>query len=295
MEAMAQSMNALLTAALPQLRYLPVVKRVRVLLDGRPVADSTRALLVWEPTRVVPQYALPAADVLATLVPAESGPPPTYRSVRFGDDPPLLDPSVPFVVHTAAGRPLTVESGGARAEGAAFALDDPDLAEFVAFDFEAFSWLEEDQPLVGHPRDPMHRIDVCPSSRTIRIEHQGTVLAETSRARLLFEGTFPLARYYLPPQDVRVPLVPGERRTTCAYKGHATHWSVRTSELALPDIAWSYENPENDAVPVRGHVSFYTERLDVFVDGVHQDRVRTPWSGERSADPFPPAYLRHPG
>lgn len=279
MESTAQSMFALLVAALPQLRYLPVVKRVRILLDGRPVADSTRAVLVWEPSRVVPQYAVPVADVSAVLLPADAGPPPAHRSVRFGSDgPPLLDPRVPFVAHTAAGRPLSVEQGSARADGAAFALDDPDLADYIVFDFAAFSWLEEDQPLVGHPRDPMHRIDVCPSSRTVRIEHAGTVLAETDRARLLFEGTFPFPRYYLPRSAVRVPLLPGELRTTCAYKGRATHWSVHTEELELPDIAWSYEHPENDAVPVAGYVSFYTERLDVFIDGVRQDRVRTPWS-----------------
>lgn len=285
MDGMAQSMNALMWAALPTLRYLPVLKRVRVLLDDQPVADSRRALLVWEPRRVVPSYAVPVADVSAQLVPAAvtatraaesaaSGPP-----VRMGaDGPPVLDPRIPFTVHTAAGEPVSVIAGGRRAEGAGIVLDDPDLEAYVTLDFDAFSWLEEDQPLVGHPRDPMHRIDVCPSSSRVRLEHDGTVLAESARARLLFEGTLPMVRYYLPRDDVTVPLLPSQTRTTCAYKGHATYWTVAADELRLPDIAWSYEAPQHDAAPVAGMISFFNERLDVVVDGRPQERVVTPWS-----------------
>jgi uncharacterized protein (DUF427 family) len=276
---MAQSLTALLEDALPQLRYLPTPKRVRALLDGRPVADSTRAVLVWEPQRIVPSYAVPRQDVAATLEDAEAAPPPPYRSVTFrAGGPALLDPSVPFAVHTADGRALTVRAGGAGVEDGAFALDDPPLDGYVVFDFAPFDWLEEDQPLVGHPRDPMHRIDVCPSSRRIRIEHQGTVLAESDEAMLLFEGTFPMPRYYLPRHAIRVPLVPGQRDTTCAYKGHATHWTAEAGQGRLRDIAWSYEQPEHDAERVRGYICFYAERLDVFVDGEPVERVHTPWS-----------------
>ena len=278
---MARSLDVVLSEMLPQLRYLPTIRRVRVRLGPEIVVDTTRAALVWEPRRVVASYAVPVEDLRAELVPAEVGPPPRYATVGFGEDsPPLLDPSVPFVVHTAEGRALTVVLGAARAESAAYALDDVDLAGYVILDFDAFDWFEEDQPLLGHPREPLHRIDVCPSSRTVRIEHRGTVLAETNQARLLFEGTFPMARYYLPREAVRVPLVPGALKTTCAYKGHATHWTVEAEGLRLPDIAWSYERPEPDAVPVAGYLSFYTERLDVYVDGELATRVRTPWSDQ---------------
>ena len=41
-----------------------------------------------------------------------------------------------------------------------------------------------------------------------------------------------------------------EHRTTCAYKGHATHWDVGGEKA----IAWSYELPLNDAMPVRSMV-----------------------------------------
>lgn len=276
-------------AVLPRLRYQPTAKRVRIELDGVSVADAVKAALVWEPMRIVPSYAVAEGDVTATLEPAPDGPAPEHRTVAFGpDSPPLLDPSVPFAVHTAPGVALTVVTSAGRREGAAFRLAGAELAGaelagaeldgYVVFDFPAFSWWEEDEQIMGHPQDPFHRIDVRRSSRHIRIEHEGHVLAESSRPCLLFEGTFPMARYYLPREDVAVELTPGTLRTTCAYKGHATHYSAVVDGDELPNVAWSYEDPRHDAEQVAGLICFYQERLDLFVDGRAVDRVRTPWS-----------------
>jgi uncharacterized protein (DUF427 family) len=174
-----------------ELRVRRVAKRVRALHGGTTVADSTSARLVQEPRRVVASYAVPEADVLAELVPSESSPEASDRLV--------LDPRVPFAVHTAPGEVLSVRlPDGTVAEGAAFRLSEPEVAGLVVLDFDAFDWLDEDEPVVSHPRDPCHRIDVCRSSRTVRIEHEGRLLAESGRAMWLFEGTFPWARYYLP-------------------------------------------------------------------------------------------------
>ncbi len=90
--------------------------------------------------------------------------------------------------------------------GAGFRLADADLDGYVLLDFYAFdAWLEEDEPIHGHPRDPFSRVDVRLTSRPVRIELGGEVLAESSRARLLFETLVP-TRFYLPREDVRVPL-----------------------------------------------------------------------------------------
>jgi uncharacterized protein (DUF427 family) len=75
-----------------------------------------------------------------------------------------------------------------------------------------------------------------------------------------------------------VELRPGTLQTTCAYKGHATHYSVQVGDEELPNIAWSYQDPLDDATGVRGLISFYQERLDVVLDGTRVERVRTPWS-----------------
>ena len=68
---MSTRMRDLLTGGFDQLRHEPTAKRIRAVLDGGTVVDTTGALLVWEPHRIVPSYAVPGDDVTAELVPAE--------------------------------------------------------------------------------------------------------------------------------------------------------------------------------------------------------------------------------
>jgi uncharacterized protein (DUF427 family) len=135
-------------------------------------------------------------------------------------------------------------------------------------------WLEEDEELIGHARDPFKRIDTRRTSRHIRVTAGGEVVADTRRAVALFETGLP-TRWYIPRDDVATELIRNDgHRTTCAYKGHATHWDV-AGERA---IAWSYELPLNDAMPVRSMIAFYNERVDIEVDGELEQRPTTQWA-----------------
>jgi uncharacterized protein (DUF427 family) len=148
----------------------------------------------------------------------------------------------------------------------------------VILDFGAFdAWYEEDELNVGHPRDPFHRIDVLPSSRQVQLELDGEVLADSSRPALLFETMLP-TRYYLPRADVTAELAPSDTRTWCAYKGQASYFSVSVGGRLVPDIAWSYTDPQHDAVQVRDLIAFFDERIDVILDGERRARPVTPWS-----------------
>jgi uncharacterized protein (DUF427 family) len=87
------------------------------------------------------------------------------------------------------------------------------------------------------------------------------------------------SRYYLPREDIRWDLLtPSESRSVCAYKGVASYWTARLPGRDLPDIAWTYEEPLHDALNVAGMVAFFTERLDLVVDGAPVERQVTPWS-----------------
>ena len=160
-------------------------------------------------------------------------------------------------------------------EGAVEECRDEDLAGFVTVEWGAVDrWLEEDEEAVGHPRDPFHRIDIRRSSRHVEVSLDGRAVAESRRPVLLFETGLPV-RYYLPREDVWMGLLTAsEKRTTCAYKGHASYFSAPEH----PDIAWTYEDPLPDAQQIRGLVAFFDERSDVAVDGVLQDRPTTQWS-----------------
>ncbi|MDQ6650514.1 MAG: DUF427 domain-containing protein [Actinomycetota bacterium] len=267
---------------LGELRHEPTAKRVRAIVGGDTVVDSTRAVLLWEPRRVVPAYAVPAEDIAGDLVTAgvDDGVDADRVGLSWPDvsGRPILDPSIPFGIHTASGEPVDIKGDGQRSTGAAFRLADPDLAGYVVLDFAAFDvWYEEDEPIFAHPHNPFDRIDVRASSRQVRFESKGAVIAESSRPKVLFETLLP-TRYYLPPEDVRVPLVPSETRTWCAYKGEASYWSAQVGAGVIADIAWSYHDPLHDAAQVQGLIAFFNERLDVVLDGRPVERPVTPWS-----------------
>jgi uncharacterized protein (DUF427 family) len=275
---MATTTSQLLWSALKDLRVQPVQKWIRATSGDRTVVDTRRALLVWEPRRVVGSYAVPEGDVAGELTVAD-GPGGVERPVAVGDLDRVLDPSSPFAAHSTPGTALTIRMPDGDLEGAAFRADDPDLAGHVILDWHAFTqWYEESEPVIAHPHDPFHRIDSLVSSRHVQITHGGVALADTSRSTLLFETSLP-TRFYIPVEDVAMDILePTATHTSCAYKGHASYWSARVGHAVLPDIAWSYPEPLIDAVPVRGLVAFLTERLDLTIDGEPQPRPRTPWS-----------------
>lgn len=247
-----------------ELRYEPTAKRVRAVLGDVSVVDSTRALLVWEPRRISPTFAVPAADVRAELLPA--------RADADGEAPDLLHPGIPFAVHSWPGAELTLRAGGATRERAAFRPADPDLAAYVLLDFDAFdSWYEEDERIFSHPRDPFHRVDIRRSSRHVRVELDGEPIADTHRPTLVFETRLP-ARFYLPREDVLADLRASEKRTSCPYKGHASYWSVDAGGRRHEDVAWTYATTLPDTGLLAGLVAFFDERVDVIVDGERRER-----------------------
>jgi uncharacterized protein (DUF427 family) len=109
-----------------------------------------------------------------------------------------------------------------------------------------------------------HRISTHPSTRRIRVERQGQVLAESDRADALDETGLP-TRYYLPRDDVRMDLLtPSETMSHCPFKGDATYFSVDGAK----DAFWVYESPsEQDALPIAGMLAPWPGRVDVFADG----------------------------
>jgi uncharacterized protein (DUF427 family) len=253
-----------------ELRYQPTDKRVRARIGERTVVDSVRAALVWEPRRAVPHYAVPVDDVRVSLVPVARRPRGT--AVPGGQTP---SDNGGFRGHTTKGEELSVrvDGSGQTLYGAAFRPADPDLAGYVVLDFDAFdTWLEEDEPVQGHPCDPYHRVDVRRSSRHVRIMLGGRVLAESRRPWLVFETLLPM-RFYLPRDDVDERFLrPSVRRTRCPYKGEAVYWSVQLDAYLAEDLAWSYPEPLPAVADLADLLCFFDERLETIVDGMPRER-----------------------
>ena len=275
---MALNLGAHHMSLLDQLRYEPVTRRVRASRGGVPVLDTTDAAVVWEPRRVVPMYAVPRADLAATLVPRPGAAVPDGL-------PPVLGP-VHFEWHSAPGQSYDLVVGDQTVEAAGFAPDDPDLGGRVVVEWAPFDWTEEALPVVGHPHDPFKRIDLLPSERRVVVRLGGVVLADTRRAVALHETHIPV-RWYVPHDDVVTDLLVGSTSTTtCAYKGHAIYVSVAPGAIdgiggQGEDIGWTYTHPLAEVAAIKGMVCFYSERTDLELDGVAVPRPVTPWSSPR--------------
>src|SRR5262249_7813593 len=175
----------------------------------------------------------------------------------------------------------SVRVGDRRAENAAWYYPEPvegaePIAGHVAFYFHRLDrWLEEDEEVFVHPRDPYHRVDVLPTSRLVRVLVDGELLAESSRTKVLFETGLP-PRYYIPHKDVRGELNPHDGVSTrCPYKGIASYHDAAGHEA----LAWEYREPIPAVAELAGHLCFFGERADIEVDGELQELPVTPWSG----------------
>lgn len=238
-------------------------RRVRGFLGGEVVVDSTRAKLLHESGLMLRWY-FPREDVRQDLLS------PTDKHTHC---PIKGDASY-----------VTVAVGDRVAENAAWTYPEPiegapDLRDHLSFYFEALDeWLEEDEPVFGHPRDPYHRIDVRETSRRVRVSLEGRTLAESSNALLLFETSLP-PRWYLPPEDVDASLLRDDDTTSvCAYKGTASYHAVALDDSLEAAIVWRYPAPARDVAPIKDRLCFYDERVDVEVNGVAQERPETPFS-----------------
>ena len=240
-------------------------KRVRAYLSGELVADSKSPLLVWEHDSY-PAYYFPGADVRAELIPAGQ----SERLPRVGE-----------------GEMLHVKTPTATAENAALRFPDAPVAEVrnaVRLEWAAMSeWLEEEEPVYVHPRDPYKRVDILASSRQVRVELDGITVAESSQPRVLYETGLP-PRYYLPLADLRMDLLrPSDRSSRCPYKGTAGYFSVDTSAAAQRgrlhrDVVWMYRTPLPESQKIAGLACFFNERVDLYVDEELVPRPKTQFS-----------------
>jgi uncharacterized protein (DUF427 family) len=236
-------------------------RRVRAFLDHQLLADSQQVLLVFE-TRRPPVYWFPIEDVRTEL----------------------LTPDEPAAATGSGTLRWCSNAAGRSADFLAWSYVQPsgDLAPLdghVAFYWNAVdAWYEEDEEVFVHPRDPYTRVDTVHSSRHVRVEVDGQMLAETTRPVLLFETGLP-TRYYIPKLDVRMDLLePTSTVTHCPYKGAASYWSLHIGDKTYRDFVWCYPRPIPEIPKIENLLCFYNEKVDLYVDGVLQERPASPFA-----------------
>jgi uncharacterized protein (DUF427 family) len=231
------------------------------------LVDSREPLLFWEEHFPVPGYAFPRSDVRTELL-SEARTDPPHGPFFFLPKGPVS-------------QWYDVTVNGHTVPNAAWVRDTPELSKMLVVSWQPGVldlWLEEEEPVASHPRDPHKRVEAISSSRHVIVEFDGLRLAESRRLVLLFETSLP-TRYYLHPADVNdAVLEPTTNYSHCPYKGIADHyWSV-TGRPDAANVAWSYSAPLPAVAKVAGLVAFYNEMVDITVDGVPQQRPESPFS-----------------
>jgi uncharacterized protein (DUF427 family) len=243
----------------PPNRPLEVIrsqKWVRVSFGGEIIVDSKNVLLLRQKGRS-PVYYFPRKDVRLEFL-EEKG-----RIAKF-----------PGLGKTSL---LTVRVGDRVAENAAWLIVEPspealEIEGYIAFKWaEMEAWYEENEEVFVHPRDPYVRIDAIQSSRRVRVELDGEIIAETDHPVLLFETGLP-ARFYIPREDIRLDLLePSDTHTACPYKGVASYYSINMGDRRIKDVAWYYPNPYAEVGKIQNLVAFYLGKVDaIYVDGIKQ-------------------------
>ncbi len=251
------------SAARPPVRVEPSQRWVRVEFNDQIVADSKEPILVWAGGHMVTYY-FPEQDVRQELLtPSRRGSDgKQYYDVQVGER----------TAEAAAWRypepwPQSADS------------EQPALIGYITFKWNKMDhWYEEEQEIFVHPRDPYHRVDAIPSSRHIRVEVDGVTVADTKRPVLLFETGLPI-RYYIPQEDIRMDLLSASRAVThCPYKGAASYWSIKIGDEVRRNVVWGYLDPIEEIPKIKGLLSFFNEKLDIYVDGALETRPETFWS-----------------
>ena len=237
-------------------RIEPAPRRVRGYFDNMLVFDTTRARYVWE-VPYYPQYYIPRSDVRMEHLRDEDHP----QRVQLG---------------SSRLYSLTTDRRAKKAAARVYDAGGGPVAGYVRFEWDTLDWFEEDERIIGHPRNPYVRIDALRSHRHVRVEIDGVVLAETRSPVLLFETGLP-TRYYFDRTDVEFEHLEGSlTQSVCAYKGMTSgYWSARIGGRVHSDVAWTYDYPTRHVAPITGLIAFYNEIVDTILDGDKLPRPQT--------------------
>ncbi|KAL7931904.1 hypothetical protein V8C35DRAFT_104916 [Trichoderma chlorosporum] len=230
-------------------KVIPTPRRVRVIFNKTVIVDTTSASLVWEHD-YYPQYYIPESEI---------------KNASLKDVKPVKGEAE--ATARVAVAELTV---GDKTTNRVVRFDSSwgELAGLVRLEFAAMdSWLEEDLPIYGHPKDPFKRIDILPSTRPIEVRIAGKTVAKSSFANHLHE-TLLRVRYYIPLGAIDPAILrPSTTTTYCPYKGTAEYYDVVLDGKEYKDIVWYYKSTLHESAAIAGLVSFYNEKVEIFLDG----------------------------
>ena len=106
------------------------------------------------------------------------------------------------------------------------------------------------------------QITIAPNPHRVIVRLGGAIIADSTRALVMRAPETPDVQY-IPREDVDMAsLTRTSHATHCPYKGDASYWSIRSGPRTVENAVWSYESPYEQMAPIKGHLAFYSDRVD---------------------------------
>lgn len=150
--------------------------------------------------------------------------------------------------------------------------------------------LDPKQPEAFSPSD--YSVTVEPSRKRVKVVFNGAVVADSRRALVLRETRLPPV-YYLPREDIDLRfLVPSDHHTYCPFKGTASYWSLAVGDKTLENVAWSYEDPIEEGLGIRGYIAFYWNKVEAWFEDAPAVEIDADETAVERANPLAGWLLR---
>ncbi|RBR20890.1 uncharacterized protein FIESC28_05042 [Fusarium coffeatum] len=244
-------------------KALPTSRRIRAIHNHITVVDTTKAVYVWEHDSF-PTIYVPLVDIRNGKLADQQN-----ISVELKERAAISQLIVP-------GHDVLEEK---KVDGVLRFFQDVTLgplSDTVRIEFRSIDqWLEEDEPIFVHAKDPYKRVDILRSERPVEVKVAGKTVAKTESSMHLLETSLP-TRYYLPLTAVdQTFLRKSNLKTKCPYKGEAEYYHVVVDGKTYENLVWYYNHPTHESGAIAKMVCFYNEKVDIILDGELLERPKT--------------------
>ena len=115
-------------------------------------------------------------------------------------------------------------------------------------------------PAPGFKKRPDWRIVTKPAGARVQVKLNGQVVADSTEAIRVEEGTYPKV-FYFPRKDVKMDrLERTSHKTHCPFKGDASYYSFKGG---AENAVWSYEAPFDEMLAIKDLLAFYPDKVEI--------------------------------
>jgi uncharacterized protein (DUF427 family) len=123
----------------------------------------------------------------------------------------------------------------------------------------------------GFDLHPGYHIDIKDLDGELTVHAHGQIIARSKRG-VIVEETKHRPVWYVPFDDLDASFLTASNTSTyCPFKGHASYWSITLPDTTIADAIWVYPTPFDECMAIAGYASFYTNKVDLAVDGTAVD------------------------